>query len=493
MKIRNILIIVLVAGMLGACATTSVPVGERERVRQELNDSADETLAMLLDKQPQLQASLDTAVGYFVARLSGAQVAVIGGSVGTGVLYDKEAATRTYMNVNRYDLGLGAGVGAYRVVILIQTRETFEQFRSGTWRTAVRAETGAGTTGAATPVGLGEGSSVHVIADSGAIVTATARLIRLTVNTDLTDVGVSEVSIPGRGFASVDEQGDDAPRVWNRALPFLAQRVIDMGYELPLPYGIGLTYAHVDQEQILSDLQVGINGGAKQPFPFVGFDNAKSKSDSLQVKLDAWLFPFMNVFALFGRVEGEAPLNVYLDGNGMLDQLGVPTCSTPPPLPPSDAILCGLLEDETFVLDIEAKFRGNTYGAGTVLAGGWNNWFVTVPISFTYADMEGKETEGTTTSITPRFGRVVNLGNNGNLALYTGGSYLRTKLQVQGTVTTPNGLLTIDYTIQQKNKDRWTVVLGGNWDISKRWSVSAEYNGFVGSRDAFITSLVRRF
>ena len=47
--------------------------------------------------------------------------------------------------------------------------------------------------------------------------------------------------------------------------------------------------------------------------------------------------------------------------------------------------------------------------------------------------------------------------------------------------------------IEQKNKDRWTVVLGGNWDISKRWSVSAEYNGFVGSRDSFITSLVRRF
>ena len=155
--------------------------------------------------------------------------------------------------------------------------------------------------------------------------------------------------------------------------------------------------------------------------------------------------------------------------------------------------MCNLLADQTFVLDIEAKFRGNTYGAGTVLAGGWNNWFVTVPISYTYADMEGKETEGATTSITPRFGRVFNLGDKGNLALYTGGSYLRTKLTVQGTEVTPDGLLVIDYTIEQKNKDRWTVVLGGNWDISKRWSVSAEYNGFVGSRDAFITSLVRRF
>ena len=111
MKIRNILIIAFFASMLGACATASVPVGEREQVRQELNDRTDETLALLLDKQPELQASLDTAVGYFVARLSGAQVAVIGGSVGMGVLYDKEASTRTYMNVTRYDLGVGAGAG----------------------------------------------------------------------------------------------------------------------------------------------------------------------------------------------------------------------------------------------------------------------------------------------------------------------------------------------------------------------------------------------
>jgi lipid-binding SYLF domain-containing protein len=173
MKVQNILTIAFVASMLGACATTNVPVGERESVRQELNDRTDKTLALLLEKKPELQASLDTAVGYFVARLSGAQVAVIGGAVGMGVLYDKEAASRTYMNVTRYDLGLGAGAGAFRVVVLFQTRETLEQFRSGTWRSAAGAETAAGTAGAATPIALGEGSTVHAISESGAIVAAT--------------------------------------------------------------------------------------------------------------------------------------------------------------------------------------------------------------------------------------------------------------------------------------------------------------------------------
>jgi hypothetical protein len=37
------------------------------------------------------------------------------------------------------------------------------------------------------------------------------------------------------------------------------------------------------------------------------------------------------------------------------------------------------------------------------------------------------------------------------------------------------------------------LLLGGNWDINKSWSWSAEYNGFIGSREAFISSITRRF
>ena len=46
-----------------------------------------------------------------------------------------------------------------------------------------------------------------------------------------------------------------------------------------------------------------------------------------------------------------------------------------------------------------------------------------------------------------------------------------------------------DYIIDQENKDKWNALLGFNWDINKRLSWSAEYNGFIGSRDAFISSL----
>lgn len=136
---------------------------------------------------------------------------------------------------------------------------------------------------------------------------------------------------------------------------------------------------------------------------------------------------------------------------GILDELGT-DCSgiiTPPQ--------CNLLQDRIIELNIVAPFSGNTYGLGTILAGGWNNWFVTVPMIITYADMDGTETEGTALTVTPRVGRVINMGRNGNLALFVGGNYLETDLTVTGQVGIDD-LLTIDYTIEQSNSDRFVSI-----------------------------------
>jgi hypothetical protein len=474
-------IIALTFGALGAC--TTIPVDQRDEIREEVNQAGEETIARMVADDPEIQASLDGAVGYLAARISTTKLPIVGGGYGFGVLHDKENSTRTYLNVTRYDLGAGLGAGRYRALVVFDTREALERFRGGTWTLALGAESAAGTHATGRVTTLGDGYSLHIISDAGAAVAITARMIDLSVNHDLTDTGVSEVSIPNTGFVSTGGQGEDAPRVWDHKLPFMAQKVIDQGYDLPLPYGIGLTYANVEQEQLLSSLQVGINGADLEPFDFVSFDNAMSNSDSFSIKADAWLFPFMNVFAMIGRVDGEAPMDVLIDGNGMLDQLGI-DCQGFPPSP-----LCAILEDQNFALPITAKFEGNTYGIWATLAGGWHNWFVTIPFNWTYADIDGNDTDGVNFTATPRVGYVFNLGRKGNLAVFVGGNYLDSDLTVDGSVSTPDGLLEIDYLIDQENKDKWNALLGFNWDINKRLSWSAEYDGFTGSRDAFITSV----
>ena len=111
------------------------------------------------------------------------------------------------------------------------------------------AETAAGAAGAVgvSPPGRAElyDFSVHFLTEAGVHAAASVRLLQVSTNYDLTRTGVSDIGIPNIGFSTADEAPPDAPRQWDRALPFLAQQVVDKGYDLPLPYGIGITYANL--------------------------------------------------------------------------------------------------------------------------------------------------------------------------------------------------------------------------------------------------------
>jgi len=472
---------------------TAIPVDERAAVRTEVDQVASETIAQLLAIDPSLKTDIDASAGYFAGRVGTTKLPLLGGGYGLGLALDKSDASRTYLNITRFDLGAGLGAGSYRVLVIFETREALENFVKNGWQPGVGAESRMGQRGKSTVVGLGADFTAYAMADSGTALTATARLIRLSVNTDLTDTGVSDVSVPMTGFASSDEQTGDAPRNWGRRLPFLAQKVIDEGYDLPLPYGAGLTYADVEQDQLFSSLEVGINGRDLRPVDFVDFENSRSFSQSTSLKFDAWLFPFMNVYAMIGKVDGNALVDVIVDGNSFLDALEV-DCSRPPPSPLCPLCpLCPLLQDKFYTLPIDASFEGNTYGLGMTLAGGWRGWFVTVPVNWTYADMTGSKTDGVSFTATPRAGYLINMGRAGNIAAFVGGNYLNSDLTVDGLATAPGVDLTFDYIIDQKNKDEWNALVGFNWDINRNLSWSLEYNGFVGSRTAWISSMVWRF
>lgn len=482
---RPLITLLIACVLIQAC--TSIPVEQRTDKRAELSQIADETIAMMLKDDPGLQDALDNSAGYFVSKVSAANVAVIGGGQGIGVLVDQENGDRTYLNVRRFDLGPGLGVRYYRVLMLVETREKLEQIQRGISFQAVGADVAAGTTGTASVSGRDKDVSVHIMAEGGGSIAAAARLVRLSVNRDLTDTGLSEIGIPNIGFGIDDGRDENERRWWDHKMPFMAQKVIDMGYDLPLPYGIKASYVTVDQEQLLDNLWVGFNGSEKAYLDWVDFENASSINDTYQAIFDTWVFPFMNVFAVLGKIDGHAPMDVLIDGNGFLGQLGI-DCSKP-----GNVLACNLLQDKEFILPIDANFDGNNYGIGVNLAGGWRSYFVTLPITYVYADMNGTNTDGVVFTASPRVGKVFNLKNKGNLAVYVGASYLDSDLTVDGSVTVPGTELNIDYTIDQQNKDPWNAVLGANWDINNRWSLQAEYNGFTGSRETWMGSLTWRF
>ena len=82
--------------------------------------------------------------------------------------------------------------------------------------------------------------------------------------------------------------------------------------------------------------------------------------------------------------------------------------------------------------------------------------------------MHTTQTEGIAATVTPRVGHVFNLSRYGNLALFAGGNYPHAELDVAGTVYLPvpgGDDLQVDYRIEQKNPDKWNLVLGYNQSL----------------------------
>jgi hypothetical protein len=485
---RRFLDIPVVLTLLALAGCTSVPLDQRPVVRGETVQSGEQIKALFVQENPGLDETLARAAGYFTARISGGK-AVIGSFNGVGVLVDNADQSRTYMNATRVDVGVALGGGTDRILVILETREALEQFRHGIRRFGVGAKAGVGEAGAKAHSFAEPGYQFLIASETGAAVTASAGMLSFSVNIDLTDAGVSDISVPSTGFTA-DKQGENAPRRWNYALPFLAQKVIDKGYDLPLPYGAGLIYAFNDQQQLLTGLEVGINGRDKAPFEFVSFDKSVTKTDSVNAKIDAWLFPFMNVYATYGPFEADAAIDILIDGDGMLEHLGISCGGIIRPG------LCDRLQDQTFLLPIHTTPSGTSWGLGGVLAGGWHGWFVTIPFNFSRIDLDRTLADGgPIITVTPRVGRSFALGDRGNLAIFAGGNYLESKLEISGTYRIPvdDEELTFDYTVQQENKDPWNLLLGFNWDVNKQFSWSLEYDGFIGTREAFIASMTWRY
>ena len=473
-------LILLSAIVLGACS--SMPPEKRDGMRAELVARANTSLNDFKDAFPEVNEELETAEGHIVAWLETGVLGPVKGVGGQAVLVDSSTNSQTFLDVGKFGLGLGLGGNRYEELMVIQDRATLEKFQKGRWFFDPTAWSAAGEV---THAGRAndESASRYTLNRSGAVLSADVGMVRVKVNKDLNATGVSSLSVPNTGFMESGEENNDVPRVWPYRMPFLGQKVIDQGFDLPIPYGLGLSYVDAQQEVLIQSLAVGFNGSPIVPYDFVSFDDTNVDISSYQLKFDAWLFPFMNVFGLYGKVSGDVRSDVVLDGNTLLDQIGSNCSRLIPPLE------CFLLRDNTFTLPIRVNVDTTSYGFGTVFAGGWKGWFAVLPISSTYTKGKASVTEGNSLTITPRVGRTFNIGSLGNMAVYVGGNHLDSDLTVTGVFDVPDVDLDIGYYIEQQNVEKWAYVVGFNWDLGRHISWGIEYNGFVDTRETWIATI----
>ncbi len=285
------------------------------------------------------------------------------------------------------------------------------------------------------------------------------------------------------GEPNTDDDGDRV--IWHRKLPFLAQQVIDLGFELPNPYGIAIISARIRQDLILENLAIGINGPPDREIDFVDFGTPNVENSALQLKLDAWFFPFLNLFTTVGVFDGDATIPLKFEGSDLFPQL----CAITPNAP-----ACV----RTYSAVAKPKYEGTNITVGINLAMGWDRFFVALPVTYAWTDVDIISNTVTALNITPRIGMTGDMGDRGSVAVFVGATYLHAEVDIAGEIDLetpggPNGdVTTLAFRISQRNKDRWNYLLGFNWDLNKSWSVMAEA-GFGGSRENFIGGVTYRF
>ena len=90
--------------------------------------------------------------------------------------------------VSRFDIGGGWGARSYKILMVIESQEILDRLDNGTWEFQAGVEASAGSAAAeGTSGALNEGFKLHVLSDGGASATATARVIRIKMNSKLTE------------------------------------------------------------------------------------------------------------------------------------------------------------------------------------------------------------------------------------------------------------------------------------------------------------------
>lgn len=122
------------------------------------------------------------------------------------------------------------------------------------------------------------------------------------------------------------------PEHWS-GLPIWGEQARELGYKLPLPFGVSLLYN--DQSvpyASKNDFKIVAHGGLVGGGPGGSQNVSVPKEDvditgrdqSIQLRVDAWIYPFLNVFGIVGYTNGNKDVvastkNVEVPGKPLLE------------------------------------------------------------------------------------------------------------------------------------------------------------------------------
>lgn len=135
-------------------------------VTAEEEQAARDNLQLFLTTDSGIQSFLDEAAGYAVFPKVGQAGFVIGGAHGKGVFFENGDVVGS-ASITSGQIGLVAGVQSFSELVIIQTPEVLESFKSGSFEWNARAGGVVAKSGAASNASFSDGLAVFLTNQGG--------------------------------------------------------------------------------------------------------------------------------------------------------------------------------------------------------------------------------------------------------------------------------------------------------------------------------------
>ena len=299
---------------------------------------------------------------------------------------------------------------------------------------------------------------------------------------------------------------------YNYVFPILGQGAYKKGFDIPYPVGLMANYMWMKQNLVFDNLQLGLKTDNLDipltDVEFIEFGENTNTSYAYNVRPDIWVFPFLNVYGIFGGGQSQTEVNLTA------------------PFPLYSNVEQGL----------------STAGFGVMGAGGIGPVWFSVDANWTWSKPQLLDKPVRVNVLGIRFGHTFKFKSrpDRNFALWAGGMRMEMNSETSGEiklidalppeawerkdeivtnyydwydndatigqkviadqVLTPiveridaaDGESIIRYGMDKQVQEKWNGTIGGQFQLNKRWMFRSEA-GLIGNRKSFLVSINYRF
>lgn len=303
---------------------------------------------------------------------------------------------------------------------------------------------------------------------------------------------------------------------YDRVFPIWGQEAYKKGFDIPYPLGIMANYFYVKQGLTIDNLRLGFKSDTRDipltPLDFIGFGDNYSTAQTVMVRPDVWIFPFLNVYGIFGVGNSITEVN--------LDRIG----------------------NQPFGLKSVVDQGVTTAGFGTTAAGGLGPVWIAGDANFSWSKPELLDEAVMVSTFGIRLGHnfVSSTRPERNIGLWVGAMNVKLSSETVGELklkdalppetweradeivanynywydneATPaqkiiadqtigplveaidnaDGESIVRYGIDKNVKQPWNGIIGGQYQHNKNWMIRTEL-GLIGDRKSFLFSVNYRY